>query len=123
MFRYIEDRNEGPVLAVGFTDQVTEEDFQALSDEMDERVREHGSVRLYVEFDGIPRPELEALDDDLKLWRQFSDDIYRYAIVGEGRLLEWSTAVADLLTSVEVEFFEHDDRDEAWDWVSEGITV
>ncbi|WP_284014768.1 STAS/SEC14 domain-containing protein [Halobaculum litoreum] len=123
MYHYIDDRNEGPVLAIRFADRVTEEDFAALSDDMNERIAEYGSVRLYVEFDGIPRPELDALDDDLKLWRRFSDDIYRFAIVGQGRLLAWASDVADRLTDVEVEFFDHDDRDEAWDWISEGIAA
>lgn len=121
MYHYIEDRNEGPVLAIRFADHVTEEDFAALSDDMDERIAEHGSVRLYVEFDGIPRPKLEALDDDVKLWRRYSDDIYRYAIVGESSLLKWATDVADRLTEVEVQFFDREARDEAWNWISEGI--
>ncbi|MFC7137578.1 STAS/SEC14 domain-containing protein [Halobaculum litoreum] len=57
------------------------------------------------------------------MWRRFSDDIYRFAIVGQGRLLAWASGVADRLTDVEVEFFDHDDRDEAWDWISEGIAA
>ncbi|MFC7095810.1 STAS/SEC14 domain-containing protein [Halobaculum marinum] len=123
MFDYITELNEGPVVAFRVSDRVTEEDFAALSDEMDERIDEHGSVRLYVEFDGIPLPELEALDDDLKLWRRYSNDISRYAIVGEGRLLKWGTAVSDRLTGVEVEFFNRDDREAAHEWIDEGITA
>ncbi|MFC7068649.1 STAS/SEC14 domain-containing protein [Halobaculum lipolyticum] len=123
MYRHVDEVDGGPVLASRLADRVTEEDFAALSDEMDARIRDHGSVRLFVEFDGIPRPELEALDDDLRLWRRYSDDIYRYAIVGEGRLLAWATDVADRLTGVEVQFFDREAREEAADWVGEGIAA
>lgn len=123
MFERLDDRTRGPVLGYRFGDRVTEEDFRTVAREMESIIDERGSVRLYLEFDGYPIPDLDVIDDDLKFWLDHRNDLERYAIVGEGRLLEWSAELGDRLTGVDVQFFAPDARDQAWTWVTEHVEL
>lgn len=119
MYEELPTRTEGSVRGYRISDQISEADLRMIADDVEETVDEHGAVRLYVEFENVPVPELDAVDDDLAFWLDHREHLDRYAVVGKGRLLEWATAVGDRLTDVDVEFFDHDDRDEAWAWVRE----
>ena len=121
MKHHLEERSEKQIVAVRIEETVTEADFEALVDEMEATIDEFGSVRLYVEFEGIPRAELEALDDDLKFWLEHRDDLERYAVVSDNTLTEWLTELGDHLTGVDVEYFDIDERDAAWEWTREEI--
>ena len=121
MIEILEGRTRGPVLGIYIEASVTEEDFQEISDEIENRIQEYGSVRLFVEYEDIPRVDLDAIDDDIKIWWKYRSDIERYAVVAEGTLMEWATDLADRLTSVEVEYFDASDRAVAWDWICEGV--
>lgn len=120
MYKQLEGRSQGPILGYRIGENITEEDFEAIAEEMEEVIDEHGSVRLYLEFDKYPRPELEMIDDDIKFWLKHRKHIDRYVVVGDGKLLEWSAELGDRLTSVDVKFFTPDESDEAWRWVREG---
>ena len=121
MIEILEGRTRGPVLGVYIEQSVTEEDFEEINDEIESRIAEYGTVRLFVEYEGVPRVDLDAIDDDIKIWWKYRSDIERYAVVSEGRLMEWATDLADRLTGVEVEYFDVSDRAAAWDWITEGI--
>jgi hypothetical protein len=120
MYEELPTRTEGPVRGYRVSDRVSEADVRMISNDLDEAVDEYGTVRLYVEYENVPVPDLDAIDDDVAFWLAHREHLDRYAVVGESQLLEWAAAVGDRLTGVEVDFFDHDDRDEAWAWVREG---
>lgn len=122
MIDILDGRTRGPVLGIYIEESVTEEDFEKISDEIERRIEEYGTVRLFVEYEEIPRVDLDAIDDDIKIWWKYRSDIERYAVVSEGTLMEWATDLADRLTGVEVEYFDVSDRAVAWDWICEGIS-
>lgn len=101
---------------------LTEEQLNEILTELEEAIATHGSVRLLVYMPSMPYPEISALDDDLGFWLRHSENIDRYAVVGDGDLLEWASNVADRVTEPDVKYFEEDALDTAWDWVETGTT-
>jgi hypothetical protein len=121
MYERLEERTEGPVVGFRLSESISEADFESIADALETTIDEYGFVRLYLESDGYPRPDLDILDDDIQFWREHGDDLDRYVIVGEGTFLDWSVELGDRLTGIDMEFFEFDEREEAWQWVTEGL--
>ena len=105
------------VLGYEVREVLTEDQLEEILSEIEERIAEHGSVRLLVSMPSVPYPDVKAVDDDLGFWLRHSENIDRYAVVGESPLLEWSSEIADRVTEPEIEYFEQADIGEAWDWV------
>ena len=64
----------------------------------------------------VPRLDLAALGEDLSMAR-YTYDIERYAIVGDGALLEWATELGDRFVKMEVKHFDTSQYEEAWRWL------
>jgi hypothetical protein len=110
-------RSEGKVLGYEIREVLTEEQLDEILTEIEEVIADHGSVRLLVSMPSIPYPDVKAIDDDLGFWLRHSENIDRYAVVGENPLLEWSSKVADRVSDPDIEYFEQAEIDAAWDWV------
>ena len=96
--------------------KLTEEEFEAFSQEFRAEISRHGKVRLLIHVPEVPNMESGAMWEDLKLSR-YRDDIERYAIVGESALLEWGTKLGDVLIGGEVRHFDPSREEEAWRWI------
>lgn len=110
-------RSEGEVLGYEIREVLTEDQLEEILTEIEEVIADHGSVRLLVSMPSIPYPDVKAIDDDLGFWLRHSENIDRYAVVGESPLLEWSSKVADRVSAPDIEYFEQAEIDAAWDWV------
>jgi hypothetical protein len=65
----------------------------------------------------IPRMELGALAEDLKL-APYANDIERYAIVSDSTLIEWAQKkIGSSFIGGEVRHFEDSQYEEAWQWL------
>ena len=110
------DEGTGNVLGYEITGKLTEKEFETLSEEFKAVVAEHGRVRLLVRMSEIPRMELGALAEDLKL-APYANDIERYAIVSDSNLFEWTSKIAEAFVGGEVRRFEDSRYEEAWRWL------
>jgi hypothetical protein len=110
-------RSEGDVLGIELEERFSEADVESIERELDTAIAEHGSVRLLVRFESFPRPELDALDDDLAFWSEHGDDIERYAVVSEGTLAAWASELGDFLSDTDVRHFDPDSEGDAWEWL------
>lgn len=118
MYRKL-DESAGNVLGFETRGRLTEEELRAILKETEDAIAEHGKIRLLVYMPEVPRPELAALDDDLKFAREHLGDLERYAIVGDNVLLEWAARLEDPLLSVEIRHFDISEYEEAWRWLRE----
>jgi SpoIIAA-like len=109
-------QSSGNVLGYEVGGKLTEEEFEAFSEEFRAEISRHGKVRLLIHVSEIPSMESGAMWEDLKLSR-YRDDIERYAIVGESALLEWGTKLGDVLIGGEVRHFDPSREEEAWRWI------
>jgi hypothetical protein len=110
------DEGTGNVLGYEITGKLTEKEFETLSEEFKAVVAEHGRVRLLVRMSQIPRMELGALAEDLKL-APYANDIERYAIVSDSTLIEWAQKIGAVFIGGEVRHFEDSQYEEAWRWL------
>ncbi|MFC7199638.1 STAS/SEC14 domain-containing protein [Halospeciosus flavus] len=113
------DRSEGRVVGYEVRDELTEEELEEILLDLEEVIIEEGSVRILVHVPSFPSPDLDALDEDIGFWLEHGDDIDRYAIVGDSKLVEWVTELEDRLTDIDLQYFEEEDLDEAWAWLED----
>lgn len=96
--------------------KLTQEEFENFSAEIKSAITEHGKVRLLIRMNEIPRMELGALTEDLKLTRH-ANDLERYAIVSDSTTVGFVEEFGEALIGGEVKHFEDGQYDEAWRWV------
>lgn len=113
------DRSSGRVLGYEIRDRITEAELQEILDEMEAVILDEGAVSVLVHVPAFPSFELSALDDDLGFWFRHGEDLERYALVGDSRLVEWASELGDRVTSTDIRYFDEDDLDAAWEWVEE----
>ena len=117
-------QTEGNVLGVRVSGTVTGDDYERFRPVIDERVRQHGKVRLLIWMDAFDGwGDLDAAWEDLKLDAAHPVDVERLALVGDG---EWHAVTAwldRLFVPDEVRSFSEALLGEAWDWVREGADV
>lgn len=109
--------SEDDVVGFEVRGEITEAELEEMLTELESVIAEHGSVNLLVYMPSIPRPELDALDEDLGFWLRHGEDIDRYAVVGESDLLEWVTKAGDRVSSPTCKYFATDERAAAWNWL------
>ncbi|MCD2198867.1 MULTISPECIES: STAS/SEC14 domain-containing protein [unclassified Halobacterium] len=117
------DRSGGRVVGYQVRDELSEEDVEAMLQDIEETIHEEGSARVLVYMPTVPVPDLDALDEDIGFWLHHGDDLEKYAVVGDNRLLEWVTDLEDRVTDVDLEYFGAADLDDAWEWLREDETA
>jgi hypothetical protein len=114
----------GEVLGFRLSGIFTEEDFiGVLVPALDEASQEHGIIRLIIEVMDFKDETLGAMIQDYRHKGQFPH-IEREAIVGDENWDRWTGPFRDfffLFPNTEVRFFGHDQRQQAWDWIFEGL--
>jgi hypothetical protein len=83
----------------------------------------HGIIRLVIEVVDFKDETIGAMVEDIRHRTRFPH-IEREAIVGGKDWDKWMTAFRDfffLFPDTEVGFFRHDHRQEAWNWIYEGL--
>lgn len=118
-------RSKGRVLGLKVVGKITQEDYTNLViPEVDRIVAEHGRVRVLFETEDFCGAELKAMWLDSKLGVQHGKSFERIAWVGSQRWEEWLTTAFKPIFSAFTEFryFDHSQLEQAWEWVSEGVT-
>ena len=106
----------GNVLGYLARDKITDDELTAFAREFEAAIEHHGKASLLVYLPEMPIMTPGALWEDLKLFR-YRNDIDRYAVVSDSRVFEWTSKVADALSSGEVRQFDTRQYEEAWDWL------
>lgn len=113
------DRSGGGTLGYRVRDEITEAELEKIIQDLEVAVAEQGEVDLLVHVESFPKPELEALEEDIAFWREHGDDIGRYAVVGDSTLMKWATKLGDKATAADVRYFDTADLEQAWDWIGD----
>lgn len=79
-----------------------------------------GKLNAVIELDDLRGWDLSALWKDLKFDVRHYDDFRRIAVVGQSDAEKIGAKVSGALTSAEVEFFQHDEVDDAESWATSG---
>ena len=111
------DRSHDGVIGYELSGTITEAEFKEMIAEFETAINEAGELRLLIHTPRIPTFEFALLDEDFGFWLSHRHDIERYAVVGDGRLLEWATRVGDRITGIDVRHFKEADIETAWEWL------
>jgi stage II sporulation SpoAA-like protein len=115
--------SHGAVLGFQFIGEITDEDYREdFMPVLRRTIKNYGLIRLFIDISDIQSEDIGAMDDDV---REDSRVLYieREAIIGDA---DWEKRLnyVDhffLFPNTDVRFFPVARRDEAWNWVSEGM--
>jgi hypothetical protein len=110
-----ESRDE--LVAVRLAGSVDRHDYDVMLPILEEKIKQYGKIRVYVELQDAEDISLQALWEELKFDFRHAADFERVALVGNRQWLDWLTVMASPFTTAKVKYFEPLDRDKALDWV------
>ncbi len=108
---------EDNIFAFRVTGKLTHDDYQRFLPTLEELIEENGKISLLIELENFHGWELEAALDDYRFGKQHEQDFERIAIVGDKDWMRWLVKLAQPFVDGDVRFFEHDQIQEAWDWL------
>ncbi|WP_089317335.1 STAS/SEC14 domain-containing protein [Pontibacter ummariensis] len=122
MIQVLEESKED-IVAFRISGKVDKNDYQVMLPVLEEKIRQHGKVRVYAEMQDVEEYSLEALWDEIRYDISHATDFSRVAIVGGRRWTNWLTNLAKPFTSAEVKYYDFSDRSKAWSWIHEGAPL
>ncbi len=116
------DRGSGKVFGMKVSGKLLHRDYQQFVPMLEKLIEENGSVRCLVEMIDLHGIELRALWDEIKFDVRHARQIERCAIVGDRSWEAWMTRLSrPIFANAEIRFFDVAARDEAWEWIQEGL--
>ena len=114
-------RRHPRVLGFRLDGTLTEEALERATEVMEERIEEHGRIRVLVHLLDLGGIEPGALVEDLAFGIRHLRDFERYAAVGNQPWLRPWVRTVGLLVPGETRTFRNDDLEEAWGWLEEEL--
>lgn len=111
----------GKVLWVKVSQKLHKEDYQQFVPEFERLVQQHGKIRVGFEMHDFHGWDLSAMWEDTKVGLHHYSDIERIAMVGESRWEEGMAVFCKPFTSASVRYFDVGQREEAQQWIAEGV--
>lgn len=115
------EKSNGNVLGVKAIGDIRKSDYNQLTPMCERIINEFGDMRMLLDMQDFRFEEPSAWRSDLHFGREFHNRIERVAIVGDKRWEAWLTDFCAPFYAREAKFFHSDDRDLAWDWLTEGM--
>lgn len=112
----VEDKN---IFAFKAKGKLTEADYQEFLPQLEELIRKHGRISLYVELEDFDGWEAGAAWEDFRFGMRHDRDFEKIAIVGDKGWEKPLVKLADLMTRTRIRFFHKDEQKKAWDWLEQ----
>ena len=119
MFEHIK-KIQGNVLAIKITGEITEKEHEKLDRLILESIAEWQSIRVFIVIKHYPAfNSAEALYEDLRMVKKHSERIDRLAVVGDRVWKRTWVALFGLFSRIESDYFEMDQIDAAYQWITQ----
>ncbi len=106
------------VIGLRIDSKIELSDIERLEREVDERLKTHEKLRVYVEMKHFAGISIEALFEDLKMAFSHFKDFDRKAVVCDAKWVDRAAKISNkIFTSIEVQCFPFDRQPEAMAWV------
>ncbi len=116
------DQSTGNVFGMRVSGMLLQQDYERFVPMLENLIEEHGSVRCLVEMTGLHGIKLRALWDEIKFDVRHARQIERCAVVGDRAWEAWMTRLSrPIFSNAEIRFFDVTARDQAWEWIQEGL--
>ncbi len=112
----VEDKN---IFAFKAKGKLTAEDYRQFLPQLEELIRKHGRISLYVELEDFEGWEADAAWQDFRFGLRHDRDFDKIAIVGDKGWEKPLIKFFDLVTRTRIRFFHKDESQKAWDWLEQ----
>jgi len=109
----------GDLVEIHVSGKLTHDSYADLVPFVEERIREHGKLRMLVVLTDFKGWTAGALWDDIKFDVKHFGDIRRLALVGETRWQQGMAVFCKPFTTARVQYFPTEELDKARDWLLE----
>ena len=114
------EESEGNLVAFRISGNVNKNDYSVMLPVLEERIRQHGKVRVYAELMDVEAYSLRALYEDIKFDIKHASDFSKIALVGDSDWISWVATAARPFTTAAIKYFDFRQREAAWAWIHEG---
>lgn len=111
------EESKDDLVAFRISGHIDKRDYEIMLPLLEEKIKQHGKIRVYAEVYEVEDYSLKALWEDIKFDFKHASDFSRAAVVGDRKWLDWLTMIAKPFTSAEVKYFDFTQRDQAWAWI------
>lgn len=115
---HILDQSKDDLVAFRISGDVNRSDYDVMLPLLQERIRQHGKIRVYAEVQEVEDFTLRALWEDIKFDITHGSDFSKVALVGDRKWIDWLTVMAKPFTTAEVKYFDFTQRQLAWEWIN-----
>ena len=102
-------------IKVGST--LTREDYKEIVPEIEQKIKQFGSIKLLMQIDGFKSIEPAALWEELKFDIKHRNDFEQIAVVGDEDWAKWSAKFGEIFFDARIKYFQPDQVSEAWEWL------
>ena len=117
------EESKGDLVALRISGNVDKNDYNVMLPVLEEKIKQHGKIRVYAEVQDVEAYSLRALYEDIKFDIKHAAHFSRAAIVGDRAWIDWLTVMAQPFTTANVKYFDFSQRDAAWEWIHEGLNI
>ena len=111
------EESEGNLVAFRISGNVNKNDYSVMLPVLEERIRQHGKVRVYAELMDVEAYSLRALYEDIKFDIKHASDFSKIALVGDSDWISWVATAARPFTTATIKYFDFRQREAAWAWI------
>jgi hypothetical protein len=105
--------SSGAFVALQVSGKLEKDGYESFLPELTARIKEHGKISLFWEMVGFSGWTVRVIWSDGSFDVKHANDSLRVAIVGDKKWHEWMTSAMRPFTSVDVRYFNREERDEA----------
>jgi len=109
--------DDGNVLTVKVSGKLSKEDYGEFVPRVEERIAQHGKIRVLFEMEDFHGWEAGALWADIKFDLKHFKDIERLAFVGDKKWEAGMAAFCKPFTTAKIRYFEPSQREDARQWL------
>ena len=98
--------------------EITEEDITRMKTTLEDKLRHHHPLKLYVEHEEIDNFSLDLLFRDAAFKTQHMDDFRKGVIVTDKSWFEQVVRMSDSFTDMDIKAFDFAEKEEALQWLA-----
>ena len=107
----------GKIIEVELEGKLTKEDYETFVPITEDKIKEHGKIRILVVMHDFHGWDAGALWEDTKFDLKHFNDIERLAIVGETKWEKGMAVFCRPFITAKIKYFDHADLEQARAWI------
>lgn len=111
------EQSKDDLVAFSISGNVSRSDYNVMPPLLEERIKQHGKIRVYAEVQDVEEYTLQALWEDIKFDMKHATDFSKAALVGDQKWIDWLTTMAKPFTTAKLRYFDYSERTQAWEWI------